>query len=80
MSSAAATGSLMAHWLFWQKKTTGAPNLAAKTRASITSPSTGGAVAEVGDRGGVRAVVLTAHRVAGGVQRLRADDHLRRAP
>ena len=33
------TGSEIAHWLFWQKNTTGASKLAAKTRASFTSPS-----------------------------------------
>ena len=31
-------GSLMAHWLFWQTKTTGAWLTAANTRASLTSP------------------------------------------
>ena len=38
----------------------------------------GGAVAEVGGRDLVGAVALDAHRVADGVQRLRADDDLRR--
>jgi hypothetical protein len=33
------TGSEIAHWLFWQKKTTGAAKDAAKTSASLTSPS-----------------------------------------
>ena len=33
------TGSEMAQWLFWQMKTTGAWKLAAKTMASLTSPS-----------------------------------------
>ena len=33
------TGSEMAHWLFWQKKTTGTTKLAAKPSASATSPS-----------------------------------------
>ena len=28
----------MAHWLFWQKNTTGALNDAAKMNASFTSP------------------------------------------
>ena len=31
-------GSEMAHWLFWQKKTTGALFTAANTSASFTSP------------------------------------------
>ena len=31
-------GSLMAHWLFWQKRTSGAWLTAAKTIASLTSP------------------------------------------
>ena len=31
-------GSEIAHWLFWQKNTTGALNDAAKTKASLTSP------------------------------------------
>ena len=35
----AATGTEMAHWLFWQKNTTGALNTAAKFHASWTSPS-----------------------------------------
>ena len=32
------TGSEIANWLFWQKKTTGARKVAAKTIASFTSP------------------------------------------
>jgi hypothetical protein len=28
----------IAHWLFWQKKTTGAPNTDAQENASFTSP------------------------------------------
>jgi hypothetical protein len=32
------TGSEIAHWLFWQKNTTGAQKMAAKTNASETSP------------------------------------------
>ena len=31
-------GSEMAHWLFWQKNTTGALYDAAKMKASLTSP------------------------------------------
>ena len=31
-------GVEMPHWLFWQKKTTGALNEAAKMNASLTSP------------------------------------------
>ena len=31
-------GSEIAHWLFWQKKTTGAAYEAAKMKASFTSP------------------------------------------
>ena len=34
-----ATGSEIAYWLFWQKNTTGAWNVDAKTKASPTSPS-----------------------------------------
>ena len=34
-----ATGSEIAHWLFWQKKITGAAYVAAKISASLTSPS-----------------------------------------
>ena len=75
-------GSEMAHWLFWQKKTTGLLLTPAKTSASLMSPWLGGAVAEVGDDGGVAlvvtgadgAVALDAHGVAGGVQGLVADD------
>ncbi len=33
-----SSGSEMAHWLFWQKNTTGALNTEAKTNASCTSP------------------------------------------
>ncbi|CAB5017895.1 unannotated protein [freshwater metagenome] len=33
------TGSEIAHWLFWQKNTTGASNTEANTMASCTSPS-----------------------------------------
>ena len=32
------TGSLIAHWLFWQKKTTGRFPAAANTNDSLTSP------------------------------------------
>ena len=32
-------GCEIAHWLFWQKNTTGALNTEAKTNASLTSPS-----------------------------------------
>jgi hypothetical protein len=31
-------GSEIAHWLFWQKNTTGALNTLAQTNASLTSP------------------------------------------
>ncbi len=31
-------GSEIAHWLFWQKKTTGALKTLAQTNASLTSP------------------------------------------
>ena len=31
-------GSEIAHWLFWQKNTTGALNTLAKMNASLTSP------------------------------------------
>ena len=48
-------GSEIAHWLFWQKNTTGAFCTAAKTNASLTSPCDGRAVAEVGDDRGVAA-------------------------
>ena len=34
-----ASGTEMAHWLFWQKNTTGALNTAAKFQASWRSPS-----------------------------------------
>ena len=33
-----SSGTLIAYWLFWQKKTTGAEKLAAKIIASLTSP------------------------------------------
>ncbi len=33
-----SSGSEIAHWLFWQKNTTGASNDAAKMNASFTSP------------------------------------------
>ena len=33
-----SSGSEIAHWLFWQKKTMGALNTEAKTKASLTSP------------------------------------------
>ena len=72
----------MAHWLFWQKKTTGLLLTPAKTKRLVDVALAGRAVAEVGDDGGVAVVVagadaavaLDAHRVAGGVQGLGADD------
>ena len=72
-------GSEIAHWLFWQKKTTGALNTLAQTNASLTSPwlvapspkyAMTACPCRVAADG---AVALHAHRVAGGVQRLRAD-------
>ena len=33
-----SSGSEIAHWLFWQKKTIGALNTDAQTKASLTSP------------------------------------------
>ena len=33
-----SSGSEIAHWLFWQKNTTGALNTEAKTNDSLTSP------------------------------------------
>ena len=33
-----SSGSEIAHWLFWQKNTTGALNTLAQTNASFTSP------------------------------------------
>ncbi len=33
-----SSGSEIAHWLFWQKNTTGALNTEAQTNASFTSP------------------------------------------
>ncbi len=33
-----SSGSEMAHWLFWQKNTTGALNTDAQMNASLTSP------------------------------------------
>ena len=33
-----SSGSEIAHWLFWQKKTIGALNTEAQTKASLTSP------------------------------------------
>ena len=65
-------GSEMAHWLFWQKKTTGALLTPAKTKRLADVALARGAVAEVGDDGGVAVVVagadvavaLDAHGVA----------------
>ena len=73
-----SSGSEMAHWLFWQKKTTGALVTDAQMKASLTSPwlvapSPKYAMARLAVLAH-RAVALDAHRVAGGVQRLAADD------
>ena len=75
-------GSEIAHWLFWQKNTTGALLTRGEDERLVDVALAGRAVAEVGDDGGValgvagadRAVALDAHGVAGRVQRLGADD------
>ena len=66
----------MAQWLFWQKKTTGSLEAGGEDHGLVDVALARGAVAEVGNRYGVGAVVLDAHGVAGGVQDLRADDDL----
>jgi hypothetical protein len=66
----------MAHWLFWQNRTSG------EDEGLVDVTLRGRAVPEVGDDRGVpggvtradQAVALDTHRVAGRVQRVRADD------
>ena len=62
------TGSEMAQWLFWQKKTTGRLEARGEDHGFVDVAFARGAVAEVGHGDAVGAVVLDAHGVAGGVQ------------
>ena len=71
-------GSEIAHWLFWQKKTTGALKTDGVDERLVHVTLATGAVTEVGDRRltvlvADRVVALLPHRVPGRVQRLGAD-------